>query len=95
MSRHIQRPLAVRRVQTLKTKGFYCDGNRLYLQVSRTGSKSWVRAGKKRFMRLGSETVFSLAKPRERSKKARQLIADGVDPIDQRARPGRCRQSDS
>lgn len=43
----------------------------------------YQRAGKKRFMGLGSETVSGLAEARERAKQARQPIADGIDPIDQ------------
>jgi integrase len=82
------RPLSSRRVQSLKTRGFYCDGGGLYLQVSRTGSKSWVFryaiAGRKRDMGLGSLATFTLAEARERARKMRQFVADGIDPIDQR-----------
>jgi len=35
-------PLSSRRVLSLKTRGFYCDGGGLYLQVSPTASKSRV-----------------------------------------------------
>ncbi len=82
------RPLSSRRVQSLKTRGFYCDGGGLYLQVSPTGSKSWVfryaLASRKRDMGLGSLATFTLAEARERARKMRQLVADGIDPIDQR-----------
>jgi integrase len=75
-------------VQSLKTRGFYCDGGGLYLQVSKSGSKSWVFryaiGGHKRDMGLGSITTFTLAEARERARKMRQLVADGIDPIDQR-----------
>jgi len=87
MPRHAQ-PLSSRRVRSLKTRGFYCDGGGLYLQVSPAGSKSWVfryaLAGRKRDMGLGSITTFTLAEARERARKMRQLVADGIDPIDQR-----------
>jgi integrase len=87
MPRHA-RPLSSRRVQSLKTRGFYADGGQLYLQVSRTGSKSWVfrftLAGRKRDMGLGSLATFTLAEARERARKMRQLVADGVDPINER-----------
>ncbi len=82
------KPLSARSAQSLKTRGFYCDGGGLYLQVSKTGSKSWVfryaLSGRKRDMGLGSITTFTLAEARERARKLRQLVADGVDPIDDR-----------
>jgi integrase len=88
MPRHA-RPLSVRRVQSLKERGFYCDGGGLYLQVSPTGSKSWVFRyaikGRKRDMGLGSLATFNLAEARDRARKMRQLVADGIDPIEARA----------
>ena len=88
MPRYVQRPLSSRRVQSLKARGFYCDGGGLYLQVSRSGSKSWVFRyalnDRKRDMGLGSLMTFSLAEARERARKMRQLVAEGIDPIDQR-----------
>jgi integrase len=36
-------------------------------------------------MGLGSVTAFGLAQARERAQRARQLLADGIDPIDKRA----------
>src|SRR3954467_6278583 len=87
MPRH-PRPLSSRRVHSLKTRGFYWDGGGLYLQVSPAGSKSWgfryTLAGRKRDMGLGSTTTFTPAEARGRARKMRQLVADGIDPIDQR-----------
>src|SRR5215469_11256791 len=81
-------PLSSRRVQSLKTRGFYCDGGGLYLQVSKSGSKSWVFryaiGGHKRDMGLGSIATFTLVEARERARKMRQLVAEGIDPIDDR-----------
>ena len=34
--------LSAKKVEHLKKPGWYADGNGLYLQVSKTGSKSWV-----------------------------------------------------
>ena len=34
--------LTVKRIERLKEKGRYADGGGLYLQVSESGSKSWV-----------------------------------------------------
>jgi integrase len=72
-----------------KKPGYYLDGNGLYLQVSKTGSRSWIFRytlnGKTREMGLGSLTAFGLAQARERAQRARQLLADGIDPIEKRA----------
>ena len=70
-----------------KTKpGRYGDGGGLWLQVSSYGSKAWVFRymldGKARHMGLGSVDTFSLKEARERAREARQLVADGVDPIE-------------
>lgn len=71
-----------------KKPGYYLDGNGLYLQVSKTGSRSWIFRytlnGKTREMGLGSVATFGLAQARERAQRARQLLADGLDPIDHR-----------
>lgn len=71
-----------------KKPGYYLDGKGLYLQVSKTGSRSWIFRytlhGKTREMGLGSLNAFGLAQARERAQHARQLLADGVDPIDKR-----------
>jgi integrase len=89
MTRHGQ--LADTSVRSRNKKpGYYLDGNGLYLQVSKTGSRSWIFRytlnGKTREMGLGSVTTFGLAQARERAQRARQLLADGLDPIDQRSR---------
>lgn len=76
-------------MQSLDKRGFYCDGGDLYLQASPTASKSWVFRyeidRRKRAMGLGSINTFTPGKVRERARKARQLVADGIDPIDRRA----------
>jgi integrase len=81
--------LTVREVEREKKPGRYCDGNGLYLQITPTGVKSWLlryeRNGKERWMGLGPTHTFSLEEARERARKARQQLADGVDPLDARA----------
>jgi integrase len=74
----------------------YGDGAGLYLQIARGGSKSWIfryrfkghisKAGKPlaREMGLGSVDTFTLAEARERARQQRQLLADGIDPIEAR-----------
>lgn len=71
-----------------KAPGYYLDGHGLYLQVSKGGSRSWVLRytlnKKVRDMGLGSLDDFGLAKARERAQQFRQLLADGIDPIEHR-----------
>lgn len=71
-----------------KAPGYYLDGHGLYLQVAAGGSRSWVLRytlnKKTREMGLGSLDDFGLAKARERAQQFRQLLADGIDPIEHR-----------
>ncbi len=68
--------------------GVYADGAGLYLQVSKWGTKAWLFRfmldGRSREMGLGSIRDFTLAEARIRARDARQLLADGIDPIDAR-----------
>lgn len=72
-------------VATLRAPGRYADGAGLYLQVTETGVKSWIfryeRAGRERAMGLGPFRDFSLKDARERARRARVMLADGIDPI--------------
>jgi integrase len=76
-------PLEVTNAKT----GNHADGGGLVLQV-RGDAKSWIfryrRAGREREMGLGGVAAFSLAEARNRAKLARQQLADGLDPIDER-----------
>jgi integrase len=82
--------LSAKKVERVKAKGRYADGvvPGLYLQVSDRGAKSWLLryeiAGRKRWMGLGSASVFSLKEARERARLARQKIYDGIDPLEVR-----------
>src|SRR5262245_55881230 len=85
--------LTAKRVEHLHKPGRHADGDGLYLQITPTGARSWVlryeRAGRERMLGLGPERTFSLKEARERARRARQLLADGVDPIEhRRARRG-------
>lgn len=88
MSRRKLHALSARAVQTKTTPGYYADGGGLYLQIAPGGSKSWIfrfkRDGRAREMGLGSLTTFSLAQARDKALGCRQLLADGVDPIEAR-----------
>ncbi|MBX9453609.1 MAG: integrase arm-type DNA-binding domain-containing protein [Mesorhizobium sp.] len=80
--------LNAKRIATLNEPGRYRDPETrgLYLQVGRTGTKSWLLRyelnGRERFHGLGSLDDFGLKEARERARAARQKIADGIDPIE-------------
>jgi integrase len=78
--------LTARHVQTIKTPGYFADGNGLYLQVTETGAKSWIFRyairGRRRDMGLGSASLFTLAEAREKALEAKRLLASGIDPIE-------------
>jgi len=61
----------------------YRDGGGMYLLVS-AGGKYWRMdyrfAGKRKTLALGVYPAVSLAKARERRDKARELLADDIDP---------------
>jgi integrase len=75
-------------IQRMTEPGRYHDGGGLYLQISPTGTKSWVFRfrlhGKLRDMGLGSVPDFSLAEARARAQQQRQLVSDKIDPVEQR-----------
>jgi hypothetical protein len=84
-------------VQNITKIGRYHDGDGLYLQVSRSGSKSWVYRyqidGVPRAMGLGSLRKLGLAQARV---KARQLGAqriDGIDPLEAKQAAKAARQA--
>ena len=83
-----QNQLTARKLASIKAPGHYGDGAGLWLQISKTGSKSWVFRyvldGRAREMGLGSCATFSIKEARERARASRQLLADGVDPIEHR-----------
>jgi integrase len=68
--------------------GRFHVGSGLYRQVAETGSGSWLlryeRAGRERWMGMGSLKAFSLREAQHRARKAQQQVFDGVDPIDAR-----------
>lgn len=75
-------------ISKIKKPGYYGDGAGLWLQVSASGSKSWIFrytiAGRQREMGLGSQVTLGLADARIKAKECRQLLLDGKDPIDER-----------
>jgi integrase len=79
--------LTAKRVERAKP-GRHHDGHGLYLQVRNADNKSWLlryeRAGRERWVGLGPLHTFSLKEARERARAARQLLQDGIDPIEDR-----------
>ena len=71
--------------KTLSKPGRHGDGDGLYLNVSPSGSKSWVQRivihGRRRDIGLGPYPAVSLARAREIAHGNRSAIAQGRDPI--------------
>ena len=71
-----------------KRRGYYSDGGGLFLQVSVSGSKSWVfrfrDGGRLREMGLGPTHTVSLAEARQKALDCRKARLDGKDPIQDR-----------
>ena len=65
--------------------GYHADGGGLYLQISHSGSRSWIfrysLAKRAREMGLGPLSSTSLAEARAAAAHCRKLLAAGVDPI--------------
>lgn len=80
--------LTAKRVEKLKRPGRYGDGHGLYLQVISPTNRSWLfryeRGGRERMMGLGPVHTLTLKEARERARRARQQILDGIDPLDAR-----------
>lgn len=87
MVRGIQR-LSALRVEKLKEPGYHADGAGLWLQVTASGTKSWIfrfmLAGRAREMGLGAVHTIGLAEARIRAAECRKLLLDGIDPIEAR-----------
>ena len=70
--------------------GRHSDGGGLYLNVTPSGSKSWlfmwVKEGKRREMGLGAYPSITLASARTKASECRAAIAEGGDPIADRAK---------
>lgn len=65
------------------------DGNGLYLYITPNGTKSWRFDyrfnGKNKTATFGVFPLFSLAEAREKRDVCKKLIADGIDPMQQKA----------
>ena len=78
--------LSQTRADKIKSPGRYSDGRGLYLQITKAEHRSWLFRfelnGRERFMGLGPCADFTLEEARERARLARQLLKDGIDPLD-------------
>lgn len=87
MSRLANRLTALK-VDKLRKPGLYADGNGLWLRITPSGTKNWVRRysidHKPRYMGLGPIDLVSLSEARQTNLDARKLQLQGSDPIEQR-----------
>lgn len=78
------------KVKALKDAGRHSDGGGLYLNVSPSGTKSWLFmwkiGGKRREMGLGAYPAIPLSKARAKASDCRAMVADGRDPIMERSK---------
>ncbi len=77
--------LTDRAVRSLKEAGYHSDGDGLYLQISKSGAKSWIfryRFGKgRRDMGLGAFEDVGLAAARKLRDGHKRDLAKGLDPL--------------
>lgn len=82
--------LTVAKINALKTPGYYADGAHLYLRVLPSGWKQWAfryqRHKHRRESSIGGYPDVSLKKAREVAAEWRELLRQGIDPIDERRR---------
>ncbi|MCB1328008.1 MAG: tyrosine-type recombinase/integrase [Maritimibacter sp.] len=76
--------LTAKKVDSLKSPGFYGDGEGLYLKVGMGGAKSWILRtvvhGRRRDLGLGSASLTSLSEARIKAREFRRIAREGGDP---------------
>lgn len=89
MARQLHK-LNPRRVAAINSPGLYGDGGGLGLRVYPHGGRAWTMrymlSGKAREMGLGNANDVSLARARELAAMARAALAEGRDPLGERAK---------
>jgi len=89
MARKTNRLTAIS-IDRMKAQGRFADGGGLWLNVTHTGSKSWVfrwtRKGKVREMGVGPFPAVSLANARRKVFEYREMVANGLNPKFERDR---------
>ena len=77
--------LSAAKAKALTTPGMHGDGEGLYLNVTRSGSRSWVQRisidGRRREIGLGPLPTVSLARARGLAAANRTAVAEGRDPL--------------
>jgi Arm DNA-binding domain len=87
--------LTARSIAAAQAPGRYSDGGNLYLNVAKSGARSWVFLYKfaraQREMGLGPLAVISLPEARRKALEARKALVEGQDPLtlSPHARPAR------
>jgi integrase len=80
--------LTDRKIQTLKTPGFYSDGGNLYLDAWNLPLRNWVlrytRNGRAHDYGIGAYPAVSLAKARLARDAALAKLCAGIDPVEER-----------
>jgi hypothetical protein len=65
------------------------DGQGMYLLIKPSGKKYWrldyILHGKRKTFAIGSYPAISLKKARAQRDKAKNLVSDGIDPVQDRA----------
>jgi len=93
MPRQLHRLTAMKVAKEVEP-GYYADGGGLYLQISASGSRSWIFMytlfGRRREMGLGPLLQVSLAAARKEAAEYRDLLKQQLDPLE--ARKGIVRQ---
>jgi integrase len=88
---------SARSVETATEIGYHRCDRGLYLQVARSGTKSWLFrykspvTAKQREMGLGSLNLVPLAAARDIAVECRRKVLSGLDPLEERARFKRAR----
>jgi len=81
--------LTAQQIKAASKPGYLGDGGNLYLQISQSGTKSWVlryeQYGRRHEMGLGPLALVSLPEARERAIAARKQLLNGIDPIQAKA----------
>ena len=82
--------LTAQKVKHLDKPGRHHDGRGLYLNVTATGSRSWVQRitvdGRRRDLGLGPFPAVSLSQARRKAEANRSAVADGRDPLAEKQR---------
>lgn len=80
--------LAALAVMRADRPGYHSDGDGLWLQVSASGTKSWIFRftlnGRRKEMGLGPLRSVDLASARAKARECRRLLLEGRDPLEER-----------